>query len=624
MVFPLRPRHEPGEPAHGYVLRLVEANGYTWGGDTLARRGAALADLAAGASLEFAVVHGNAVSDRLAFATPCPVGDGRYRLSGELLNASQIVFGRKRFCAECWMDDRRMGPIDAGPAELAWRAHLRSWWAVAAVAACPIHRVALTEHCFACTRTCTFGRATLTTCRCGADLTRMAGGRVDAESVRGGAYIIGRLGGMPPTDVPVLDGLPLCDALALLQRLGSLADVGSSGGARAVVRKRQAVLVSAGMAIALGGNEGVEAALSTRLDGAETADGLPAALGALYGWFREIPDGSLRRWLSERIAAVAGTHGILWTNWRKHVAVDPTPERITVDQARVLLDLSGQPTRRVLRAAGLFPSDARRRIRPTVDRSAVEAVRRRLDNLLDLPTAAWRLGVTPRSLLKLSRSGIFPASDLGSAAFGNAVFFDPAELDAILSMFASGLAVTDVVPSGTRSLPDASRNMGISKLCRLLLDGGILPCGLRAGERGLKAVLIELDACRTDDVAGPDYLTAAGAACRLGLRGETMAGLLAAGHLRAEIGIAGRRLIHRDAVEKFRNRYVTSSELAQAWGTSTRVVLRRMEGAGIRPAIEFVRSGRIQVRLFERASMPREDSISPKAAAGKRPRYETA
>ena len=32
MPFPLRPPHFPGEPAQGYALRLVEANGYDWQG----------------------------------------------------------------------------------------------------------------------------------------------------------------------------------------------------------------------------------------------------------------------------------------------------------------------------------------------------------------------------------------------------------------------------------------------------------------------------------------------------------------------------------------------------------------------------------------------------------------
>lgn len=621
MVFPLRPRHEPDEPAHGYVLRLVEANGYTWSGDALAQRGAGLAELAVGDSFDFLTTHGNADVDRLAFATARPVGEACYQLCGEVLAGTQIVFGRKRFCGECWTEDRRQSPAGDGLAEPAGRARFRSWWSVAAVAACPIHRIRMTENCFVCTRACMFGRGTLTTCSCGADLTEMVGLRVDEGSVRVEAYIAGRLGGVPPTRVPILDEFPLGNAIELLSRLGSLAGIGRVGRLRDDAPHDRAALASAGMAIVVDGDCGVEAALSSRLDVAATADGLPAAFGSFYGWFRELPDGPQRAWLGQRMSAVARSKRILWTNWCKHVPTDPLPECITGEQAGGILGLSEQPTRRVLRLTGLLRSDGKKRIRPTIDRSAVERLRRELGRLVDLPTAAARMGVAPKSMLALTKHGIFQPSAVGCAAFGNRTVFDPAELDAVLSQIAGRSIRVDRAPPDARRLPKAARGVGLHRLCSLVLAGELVPCGLLKDGRGLGAVLIDRKDCRSSGkLIERDRMQVRDAARHLGVRERAMSLLVSRGHLGAPERSGGWQRIRRDDIERFKVQQISSSELARAWGTNTTSVLRRMKEAGLRPTIELVHAERTEVRFFERtlaeAAMSGRVTQSPTLSAG--------
>lgn len=607
MYFPLRPRHRLHEPAHGYVLRLVEANGYAWGGCKLLQVGANLSGLANGTSVEFAHRYGQADLEQLDFSTPRLCGSGRYRLCGQVLHRPQVVFGRKRFCPSCWAEDR-VGAQVGGP-------HLRCWWSVAAVTACPFHLTRLTDRCLDCLRVGNFESGGLTTCRCGADLTGVPGAGVESEVVLVDAYIVGRLVGLPSSGIPILDELTLGEAIVLLQRLGCIARPGTTIRLRDIAPLDRATLMAAGMEMCILGEQAVEAALERYLDATGRTDAFKSALGSFYSWVKGLDHSLARTWLMDRLAAVFQVRHFQWAERRGDGSHRPAIERVNLRAAGRLLDLSHTPTRRVLETAGLLSVGGPRRIRHTVDRSRVMEVRRLLDRLIDVPTASSRLGINSKSVLALASGGILPRSDLGRQAFGNATMFDPDHVDALPGRLTRSAIPVDRMPAGGRSLPAASRTFGMVELCRRILDGLMEPCAVIVGEAGLRAIVLGAEGHRwSDGMCRDAHLTLSAARRRLGLREATMAGLLANGHLQT-VGAAGsRKLVRSDIVEAFAVRYVSTSELARIWRTSTAVVLRRLHNAHCLPAIEFERAGRIQQRFFDRATIADvgRDLIHPK------------
>nr|WP_305546982.1 TniQ family protein [Methylobacterium sp. NEAU K] len=598
MYFPLRPRHRLHEPAHGYVLRLVEANGYAWRGCKLSQVGASLSGLANGMGFDFACRHGQADLAQLAFSTPRLCGPGRYRLCGQVLHRPHLVFGRKRFCPSCWAEDRIQARED-GP-------HIRCWWSVAAVSACPFHLTRLTDRCHACGRPGDFESGGLTTCRCGADLiiSPSAGGAFGSASVD--SYIVGRLAALPSSQMPILDDLTLGDAIVFLQRLGCIAQPGSLVRLTDVSRLDRVPLMVAGMEMCILGERAVEAALGQYLDATGRTDAFKSALGSFYIWLRNLGPSPARAWVMDRLAAVFQGRHFLWMERRGDGSHSPTIGRVNLRAAGKLLDLSHTPTRRVLETTGLLPQKGPRHIRHTVDRGQVVEVRRLLDRLIDVPTASSRLGINAKSVLALASGGILPRSDLGRQAFGNATVFDPDDVDALPRRLTRSAISVDRMPAGGRSLPSVSRTCGMVELCRRILDGLTEPCAVIVGETGLKAIVLGADIHRSfDDAYRDSHLTVSAARRRLGLREATMAGLIAGGHIPSESVKGNRKLVRSDIVEAFAARYVSASEVARIWRTSTTVVLERMRAANCLPAIEFERAGRIGPRFFERATIAR-------------------
>ena len=142
------------------------------------------------------------------------------RLGNEVLKADDWSFGSLRVCPECLRED-----LDAGRGHPDYRAHVRSWWNLTFIHACPFHGVSLITRDpandekgldpealdvrFAAGQECDL-----------ADFL-VAGRRL--SDVRPESYILGRLGFMPPSDDGTLDSLSLADAIQLLDHIGAAA-----------------------------------------------------------------------------------------------------------------------------------------------------------------------------------------------------------------------------------------------------------------------------------------------------------------------------------------------------------------------------------------------------------------
>lgn len=599
-IFPIRPPHISGEPALGYVLRLVEANGYLWRGAAIAAHGIDLVGLAHGRGLGSVLKHGNVEEQRLVASTPMQLECGRYALGGEVLQATQLVFGRKRFCPKCWVEDRRRMAI-AG-VEDTWCRYLRGWWAVGAVAACPIHCTRLIDCCSSCSSALVFDRGGLTRCACDADLEQSSSEALDRQSLLAEAYLIGRLGGADHLPVPLLDRLPLADVIALIPRLGSLQLLSSNGSVGRIRAADAGVLKVRGMEVAMSNDAGVECLLDAILRENGPTDSLRAQLGGFYEWFASLPAGALRNWLSERIGVTVGRRGILWTNWQKFVSGNPSPDRVSIAEAGAILDLTEQATRRVLTAVHLIPDDTRSSIRPSYDRSHVEALGLQLHSTLEVCDAAAQLGTTARSFRQLAGAGIIEPDHLAATAFGNAARFAPNSVAAILEKLVHGVPVRDTAPVGAIIFENAARQLGIVKLCRGLLEGTIRPVGRRSGRKSLEKLFISSNSIAKMKLnIGQDFLCARSAAYFLGLRERAFAALVSAGHLTPARYVSQYHIFCVNDLEAFARRYISLSELAVNCNASIKQIISCAAEVGIRPSIELSSSDRIEVCFYERS-----------------------
>jgi hypothetical protein len=271
------------EPAYGLANRLARRNGVnslaSFGGDhkipfreiIFGLRNQEVASLAGAdpAALEAATFR---VGD-----------DQRVRLKGEELHRDDWSYTNLRICPSCLRSDlaRKDGRIDYLP-------HIRSWWNVTSVTVCPIHKEPLIDN--------YPGNATAavdhlaTDIRFAAGLTNDLAGvisTVSVEDVHAESYILGRLGFMPRVGNPLLDSLPLWNAIRLIDRLGAVAAAGvrsftSFGGD---VTRHDAL--AAGYRIFADGRQGLFAFLDGLVASADIERGkwgASAVYGRVYEW----------------------------------------------------------------------------------------------------------------------------------------------------------------------------------------------------------------------------------------------------------------------------------------------------------------------------------------------------
>lgn len=595
MTFPIRPRHLPGEPASGYARRLAEANGCDWRSDPFNGQGVSMNLLARGDTRALVPLLGREMVEGIDRYSPQRTQDGYVRLNGEKLEPAQVFYERQCCCVACWADD---AAGETG-SHVSMR-HLRCWWSIAAVSVCPIHNLRLNDRCPQCDRTIRLAGARVTVCRCGANLTRSPRTVVEAQATAADAYVVGRLGGCPRVPEAILDTLPLCDAIALMQRLGCCVSAGRDARFGKTDPADRPAMMLAGFHAVRTGNEGIEKTIDALLAAPGRPDRLRVQLGQLYSWFAALPDGDLQSWMATRIANVVKRNQLSWQGWERHVVEPPTPDRISASRAKACLDAGWDRTVAILEAAGLR-RDVDERCRPTVDRRQVELLASRVGRFINVDILAGTLGITPASVRKLVAADILPRDRLALAAFRHPRF-DPIEVDAILDRMQGNAPVLEVPPSDSVSIVRAARKVGIVALCRAILDGRIIAIARIAGPPGLAGIQIrsagiaELTRARNDPWIGPLE-----ARKTLGMRRNGLDLIVAAGHIRTIKDARRLRLLDRADVARFQTHYVSTTELSRSFRTSARTILFRLAERGCRPAIELALGDRIEIRLYERS-----------------------
>jgi TniQ len=207
----------PDEPAYGLANRLARRNGVSslvsFGGDHAipfreiirGLRNAEIADLS-GAKIG------------LLDASTFRIDGEQIHLNGEVLPVEEWSYTSLRVCPSCIRSD-----LARDDSRKQFLPHVRSWWNLSAVSVCPIHRqVLLDRH-----PDCPDARVN----HLSLDVRFVAQGKGDfstlasepVDDVRAESYILSRLGFMPRIKNTLLDGLPLREAIRLMDRMGAVA-----------------------------------------------------------------------------------------------------------------------------------------------------------------------------------------------------------------------------------------------------------------------------------------------------------------------------------------------------------------------------------------------------------------
>ncbi|RQH12662.1 TniQ family protein [Bradyrhizobium sp. RP6] len=271
------------EPAFALAQRLARRNGAGSLSDFCSDMGFSHADVVQGRAT--ARIAELAKADPVVLERTTFVRQDRktVRLGDEVLKSSDWSYRSLRACPKCLRED-----IEFGKGDPDYRAHVRSWWNLAFMYACPFHNICLITHHPADTEKTLDHRAL--------DVRFAAGDEHDLaseplEKFAPGAevekYLLGRLGFMTSVKHKSLDGLALGHAVDLMDRIGAAA----VGGAFAhtsrdgTVSRRDAL--SAGFAILSEGSAGLFRLFERIREEASAAENewIPKAqYGLLYAW----------------------------------------------------------------------------------------------------------------------------------------------------------------------------------------------------------------------------------------------------------------------------------------------------------------------------------------------------
>jgi len=601
----LRPPACEGESVADHMIRLLQVNGDAWispnreAGRVLKggfRRETAATSMAA---------LGIPPADGLLAHTPIAVPRPRHvEIAGEIIHRDSWTVSRRRWCPACWADDLARPPEGRLPF---WNVHRRFWWGITSVETCPIHRVRLRETCPACDGAVRWTVGRMLSCGQGHDLLACAADPLDREDVLADAYVVGRLGAAPRVSVPLLDGIPLADAVDVMQRLGAAAVDGPFGSFAKLPAERRPAAMSAGFRIA---RDWPGAFADLVADMAKAFGpgnwGAQNLYGYLYDWVRRLPKTPFGEEMRRTFFGEIARHGFLV---ERALAIKYAPRTfVTVRTAARAIGCAHETTRRYLEELGYRSPGSQKGTPVNIPLKAVDDLRALFRDRLNAQETALRLGVGADTVLTLRREGLLRPDPVHERCNRNDWYFMVADIDALLARLKGHAPTVDAIPDGMAELPRASQMAGAGRtvgVCRLILNGWLRPVAILESGVGLRAILTSAAAIREAirRAAGRRHSYREAAAI-LGLHPESVRALAGAGLLRDCLLPDGSIAVSDESLAAFPATYVTSRELAAGIGTTSRYVTVLLRQAGVRPVADPESLKGYRGSLYRRGDVP--------------------
>ncbi|KRQ04928.1 hypothetical protein [Bradyrhizobium manausense] len=447
------------------------------------------------------------------------------------------------------------------------------------------------------------------------DFTRL--GRKRIEDVSAEAYILGRLGFMPRLKSTVLDGLPLWNAIRLMDRMGAVATGGiheytSFGGS---VGRREAL--AAGYGLFAEGKEGFFRFLDGLVKSAEIRNGKwgpRRVYGRVYKWLsyetrdsaydpirelvREHAADNLPLRPSDLLFGKPVRYRRVYTLWHASRAIGVT---------------ASNAGRRIFRALGYLSSDdvAKPEWQLLLKSHIVDDTRAQISDRMNYNQAMRYLGVPRGPMLNLYEKGLLkPFLDASMDLHEH--IFRQRDLDRFLHSVMGDAPRVQGATSSTCNIVIAGKRSQTStaEILEAMLSGRLRCKGRLTSAKGLMKVLVDLvevkelrdwkaaiDPSRTID------------ACRrqLGITWIVMERLIALGYIKisyARIGLRNRQrgLVDEQSFKRFVATYVKGTEIAKLRQTHVRTLVPELRKLGVRPAIEKRDVGQY---FYRRADLPK-------------------
>ncbi|WP_419951735.1 TniQ family protein [Methylobacterium sp.] len=521
-----------------------------------------------------------------------------FTFRGQTMLRSMMRRSRYFACPACIAED-----IAASKLAPECAVYGRAFWQFAPIRACPTHGIALQP----------IGEARLPSefhdfargVRPALDhLDRLVGQAVSIEPSRAQAYLIGRFEGH--TRAPLwLDNLAWHVAARVCEMLGAVSIFGPTVPLRTLTDADWHRAGDVGFGIAQSGEAGVRAFLSdlqaTNPSSWNAVDGAQAMFGRLYQWlafgaphadFDPIRDVMFRH-IVETTPIAPGE-----TLFGRRVEYRSVHSIRTASQ-----DTGRHPKtlRKILLAQGVIDRDDDGSLDHHVrfDAAQTQALLAHHEDAVSIKGLETYLNTGRVQAKILVKHGFIEPLHSHSSAQRQRPTFSTADLDHFLYMLTDrAVPATNPAPPIV-NIPGAAKraNCGAHEVIRLILDRKLGWVGQDEAVPGYLGILVNADEVKRF-VHGKtlDGLTARAIEKRLKTSTKVVTGLIEKGYLPTQtcinpINRCPVQIVENAVVDAFDRKYILLAEMANIFETIPVVMMRRLEDAGIKPAITRIEVG---------------------------------
>lgn len=561
---PLQIGQRQGEPGHGVLVRLACRNG-----SLDSYRFASFLGLDARRLLtghDVSVIAGLAGLSTKDIKNWSPIVDPNERLvtlHGVTLADRDWSTRTRRYCPQCLATD--LTKRHAGAIEPEFVPYHRAVWDVTAIQACPEHSCILTDSCWRCGQRQGWRSTNLCRCfRCKADLT-CSPVKHYVDPV--GDYIVARMMGYRP-DCPVLDALPLNDALRLCMRLGQAKSLGA---ALTLTRQSRASALAQrteGYQIV----QNLEVCLSKILDDLVSArrETAPAGLLGTYGWIYS-------EWLAaedttaEIVRPIVYEHAVrnqLMSSDEARLGKAALPTLCVKEVARHW-GFGYERTRALLDAAGAIPSGSRAGVAFTISPSIVREISIGSAASISVKAAAHHLKTGAKQIRELLSVGLITVSADGRICKTSLKDFERK----LVATMRREKAPDDALPIGHAARVNS---VPLHRVCQALLNGDLEAwCGCWNGR---SAVIVSSQEVRHLRKSTTD-LSVERASRVLGIHPDCVRAL----HKSGIIPGPGAK-VTAEGLDNFKRTFIAGAQWARAAGIRPRAAVHHLAKVGVNPA----------------------------------------
>lgn len=487
-----RPPCAGTETPGDYLARVFEAHGYPWSSQYYKRLGVSRKELLSkenGADRTVAVALDIDQSD-LSCVSPDRITSKKTHICGEELHSEHWASERRRWCPGCWQDDMAALPPSGRPP--LWNVHSRFWWYVAPISCCPVHSCKLLNACPHCGAYQFTYVGNLLQCKCGYFLPDARKEMVPKEDTAFDAYVLGRLGVLPPRIVPFLDQGTLEEAIEIVMHLGHAAIGDPTIGLKSFRGDRQVELMRTGFAIADGWPMSFHALLEERVEpGAGWTN--DKRFGPLFRWIKALKPGKSYDELKSCMLQYVATTTV--TTKSSTARRFQNGRQATITSLARELGISIAKCRLYLAAVGHAVERTGSGRSSLVDEVARRQVVELFEDRLNQSQLEDKLGVGKKIVRELVARELLVEDPVHKQVSKSARMYKSLDVDRLLERLAMGLQEMpefDATTSGLKSIPQAAqlcRGVNTAKACILILDGQLRCRGWLRREKGLSGLL---------------------------------------------------------------------------------------------------------------------------------------